>query len=120
MAGASPPIVVTKKMSPDTTRYSWRATFPPGRRDWRLPEGRGIGELGEKGEGIKKYKLVVTKYRGGKHSIGNIVNDIVITVYGTRQVLDLLIKYDNVCRLGYTPEVNIILNVSANKKFFKN
>ena len=26
-----------------------------------LPEGRGVEELGEKGEGIKKYKLVVKK-----------------------------------------------------------
>ena len=25
-----------------------------------LPQGRGVGELGEKGEGIKKYKFIVT------------------------------------------------------------
>ena len=25
------------------------------------PEGRGVGELGEKGEGIKKYILVITE-----------------------------------------------------------
>ena len=31
------------------------------RRDWQLPEGRGVGGLGEKGEGIKKYKLIVTE-----------------------------------------------------------
>ena len=27
----------------------------------RLPEGKGFGKLGGKCEGIKKYKLVVTK-----------------------------------------------------------
>ena len=29
--------------------------------DWWLPEGREFGGLGEKGEGIEKYKWVVTK-----------------------------------------------------------
>ena len=28
---------------------------------WWLPEGRGVWENGCKGEGIKKYKLVVTE-----------------------------------------------------------
>ena len=27
----------------------------------QLPDWRGIGEISEKGEGIKKYKLVVTE-----------------------------------------------------------
>ena len=31
------------------------------RADWWSPEGRGLGRLGKRGEGIKKYKLVVTK-----------------------------------------------------------
>ena len=46
------------------------------------------GVLGEKGGGIKKYKLVVTENHGDvKYSIGNMLNDIVITIYcwmGTR------------------------------------
>ena len=39
--------------------------------------------MGEKGAGIKKYKLVVTEYQGDvKCSLGNIVNNILITKYG--------------------------------------
>ena len=47
-------------------------------------EGWGWG-LGEKGEGIKKYKLVVTKRSWDiKYSTGNRVNSIVITMCGAR------------------------------------
>ena len=47
--------------------------------------------MGESGEGIEKYRLVVTEWSWGlKYSIGNIVNNIVITIYGVRWVLDLL------------------------------
>ena len=28
---------------------------------WQLSDGRGFGGMGEKGEGIKKYRLVVTE-----------------------------------------------------------
>lgn len=48
--------------------------------------GKGIWELGEKGEGIKKYKLVVIGMttNGGhweiKYSIGNMVNNSVTTI----------------------------------------
>ena len=41
--------------------------------------------MGEKGEGIKKYKLPLIKIvRNVKYSIGNIVSNIVITMYGVR------------------------------------
>ena len=59
------------------------------RTDWWLPEGRGVGRLGEKGERIKKCKLAVTQQsRGCGYSIGNRVNNIVITRCGARWVLD--------------------------------
>ena len=35
------------------------------RTDWWLPEGKGVGELGENGEGIEKNRLLVTKYSQG-------------------------------------------------------
>ena len=31
----------------------------------RIAGGRGVGELGEKGEGFQKYKMVVTKQSQG-------------------------------------------------------
>ena len=44
----------------------------------------GAGELGDKGEGIKKYKLVVKNRHGEvKYSIGNVVNNVMST-YVTR------------------------------------
>ena len=47
----------------------------------------GGWRMGKKGEGIKKYKLVVTEYHEDvKSSLGNIVNNIVITMYGVRWV----------------------------------
>ena len=49
-----------------------------------------FGELGENEEGIKKYKLIVTKSHGDvKDSIGVMVNNIIITMYGVRWVQDL-------------------------------
>ena len=48
----------------------------------------GRGELGEKGEGIEKYSLVVKNSHGGlKYNIGDIVSNILIAVYGTGWVL---------------------------------
>ena len=47
--------------------------------------------MGEKGEGIKKYKLVVTEQSWGvKYSIGSIVSNTVITMCGARWVLEML------------------------------
>ena len=43
------------------------------------------------GEGIKKYRLVVTTSLGGVHfSIGNIVSSVIVTMYVARWVPDLL------------------------------
>ena len=51
---------------------------------------RKVEGLGEKGEEIEKYKLVVTNQsQGHKYGIRNIVNNIVITMYGARQVLEI-------------------------------
>ena len=51
----------------------------------------GVERMGEKGEGIKKYELVVIEQsQDVKYSKGNIVNDSVITMYNVRWVLDLL------------------------------
>ena len=47
--------------------------------------------MGEKGEGIKKYELMVTKQSWDvKYRVRNIDNHIVIIVYGARWVLELL------------------------------
>ena len=49
----------------------------------------GFGKMDGKGEGIKKYKLVVTKQSWDiKYSTGNIVNNTEITVCGVRWVQD--------------------------------
>ena len=50
--------------------------------------GRRLGDWVEK---VKRFnKLVVTKRHGNtKYSIGNIVNNIVITMYGARWVLEI-------------------------------
>ena len=56
-----------------------------------FPEERGSGGLGERGEGINKYKLVLQNgHRGVTYSIGNIVKNIMITMYGARWVLKIL------------------------------
>ena len=53
-------------------------------------EGRGTGALGEEGEGIKKYKLAVDMSdRDVKHSLGSIVHNDAISMYGARWVVDL-------------------------------
>ena len=57
------------------------------RTNWQLPEGRGVGWLGERSEGIRKYKLVATKQsQDVEYSIGSIVNIIVMAVYIARWV----------------------------------
>ena len=46
--------------------------------------------MDENVEGIKKYKLgIKNSHRDINYSIGNIVSNIVITMYGDRCVLDL-------------------------------
>ena len=55
-----------------------------------MTEGRAVGGQW-KGKGIKKGKLVATNsHRIVKYSIGNVVNNVVMTVHGARWVLDLL------------------------------
>ena len=50
--------------------------------------------ISEKGEGIKRYRLVVKKQSQDiKYSIGNIVNHVVITLYEARWVLEIFVKY---------------------------
>ena len=52
--------------------------------------------LGEKGEGIKKYKRVVTKCRGVTYSIGNLVNNILMNgqcQVGTENIRLDVVKY---------------------------
>ena len=52
---------------------------------------RGFGAIGEKGEEIRKYKLVVTNsHRDVKYSTGNTVNNVLVTTYGVRWVRILL------------------------------
>ena len=63
----------------------------------KVADWRRCGGLGEKGEGIKKHKLVVTKQLQNSHgevnSIENIVNGIIITVHGAQWVLELVGKH---------------------------
>ena len=52
-----------------------------------MPEGRVLGVLGKKCEGIGSYK---NSHRDVKYNIGNVVNNIVITMDGARWVLEIL------------------------------
>ena len=53
--------------------------------DWELPERMGVGRLDKKGEGIKKYNWYLQNSpRDVKYILGNIGNNIVITMYGAR------------------------------------
>ena len=54
--------------------------------------GRELGGLDKRGEGIKKYKLVVTNSNGDvKYNIENVVNNSVITImYGARWVVEII------------------------------
>ena len=45
--------------------------------------------LSPRNEGIEKYKLLVTSHGDVKYSIANIVNTIVITMYGARCVVEI-------------------------------
>ena len=56
-----------------------------------MPDGRGAGGISGKDEEIKKYKWKLqNSQRDVKYSIGNIVNNILITMYGVRWIQDLL------------------------------
>ena len=65
-------------------------------------------ELGEKGEGIEKYRLVVTKQSWDvKSSTGNTVNNVVTPTYGARWALKpsgetLCTAYDCLATVLYT------------------
>ena len=63
--------------------------------------------MGEKGEEIKKYELVLPEQSWDiKYSIENIVNNNIITVYGARWVLDyrsaLLCNLNSLTTMLYT------------------
>ena len=60
------------------------------RQQAKAARGKRAGGLGGKGEGIKQHKLVVLKYSVVTHSIGRIVNNIVLTMYGVRWALEIL------------------------------
>ena len=91
---------------------------------WQLPDGRGIGGTGEKGEGIKKYKLAVMNGCGGVMcSTGNIVKGLLVAMCGVRGVRDLLACSPGVLcgiwSLGCIPETSTVLYVNCNWKFKK-
>ena len=53
-------------------------------------DGRGVGGLCEKGEGIERYRLVVTEQSwDAMHTIGNIAKNTVITMHGARWALEV-------------------------------
>ena len=66
-----------------------------------VARGVGLGGLGERGEGIKKDKLVVKKCHGNVSiNTGNVVSTI-ITMYGARCVLEIL--RGTLCKVYYCP-----------------
>ena len=53
-----------------------------------MPEGRGVGGLGDKRDGIRKYnRQVKNSHRDAKDSTGNVV--MVIAVCGARRAPEL-------------------------------
>ena len=54
-----------------------------------MPDGRGVAGMVEKREDINMHKLSDIKTVTGINSIGNIVNNIIITSYSVGWVLDL-------------------------------
>lgn len=72
--------------------------------------------MGGKGE---RYKFPVISHRNVMYSIGNIVNKIVIILYGDRLLLalygsDRFVRYINAELPCCTPEANIVLYVNYN------
>ena len=69
-------------------------------------DGRRVGGLGENGERVKKYKLVITNSHGDvMYSIENTVDNVVITMYRARWVL--IVNCMNVYALCCSPKTNI-------------
>ena len=72
------------------------------------PRGEGLGGWVYKVKGLRSTnQQLQNSHRGVKYSIGNIVNDILITMYGTRQVLEILVGilckvYDSLTTMLYT------------------
>lgn len=59
------------------------------RAKWGLPDGKGLGGLGERGDRIKAHQVAVTKYsREVKYSTGSTGNAIVTATCGVRWGLD--------------------------------
>ena len=50
----------------------------------------GFRKLGEKREGVEKYKLVVLSHGDVKYSIGSTVNNSIINIYDARWLKHLL------------------------------
>ena len=51
--------IESKKQNKQTSRTE--TELQTQRAFWWLRDGRGVGRMGEKGKGIKKYKFVVTE-----------------------------------------------------------
>ena len=59
--------------------------------NWWQPDGWRVEQLGKKGKRIQQQKSVVTKQSQGlKYKIGNIANNIIVTMYGFGWVFELL------------------------------
>lgn len=74
---------------------AFKITFPQTRKCGEQTDGwRRGGELGSWAEKVKGLEAQIGSYRVScgnvKFSTGNRVNDIVMTVYGARWVLDVL------------------------------
>lgn len=73
-----------------------------------------VVRFGEKDEGIKSVQTALYKdsHSNVKCSVGNVVNNIVTTLYTARWVLDLCgadrFSYTNVYSLCYIPETNVL------------
>ena len=56
----------------------------------QLSEGEQLGRWVEKGKGLRSINWELqNSHRDVKYSMGNIVNNILITIYGVRRVQDL-------------------------------
>ena len=65
-----------------------------------MPEEKGVEELVEKGEGIMKYKLVVTNTNGDiQYNIENVLNNTANHLWSKR-VLEIL--GETLCKVSYT------------------
>ena len=67
-----------------------------------MPDRIGVEGMGEKGKGIKKYKLAVTKQSLGTQytATGNTVNDTVITMYAATWALEILLE-GSLCKVQW-------------------